>query len=100
MELIRKIEKREAVVSVIGLGHVGFPLAAAFASAGFRVLGIDVDRDRVRSINSGEGGVQGVSADGRDQRISDHAVRPEYDSLPADGLAIEGLSATTDFGVL
>ena len=41
--LIDKIETRQAVISVIGLGYVGLPLAVAFAEAGFPVTGIDVD---------------------------------------------------------
>ncbi|MCL5074035.1 MAG: nucleotide sugar dehydrogenase [Chloroflexi bacterium] len=41
------------MICVIGLGYVGLPLAVAFAKVGFRVWGIDVDADRVRSINNG-----------------------------------------------
>ena len=51
MEIVDKIKTREAVVSVIGLGYVGLPLAVVFAEAGFRVFGIDVDMARVESIN-------------------------------------------------
>jgi len=54
-ELLKeKIGSREAHVSVIGLGHVGLPLSAAFASAGFRVTGVDIDTDKVESVNCGE----------------------------------------------
>ena len=53
MDLLRKIESHDAVISVIGLGYVGLPLAVAFAEAGFRVIGIDVDEARVESVNAG-----------------------------------------------
>ena len=43
MDLQQKIENRDAVVGIIGLGYVGLPLAVAFAEAGFQVVGIDVD---------------------------------------------------------
>ena len=33
MNLIEKIESRDAVVGIIGLGYVGLPLAVAFAEA-------------------------------------------------------------------
>ena len=63
MELLHKIERREAVVSVIGLGYVGLPLAVVFAEAGFRVLGIDLDETRVASVNRGESYISDVPSD-------------------------------------
>jgi UDP-N-acetyl-D-glucosamine dehydrogenase len=38
---------------VIGLGYVGLPLTAAFAGAGYKVLGVDVDAERVKAVNAG-----------------------------------------------
>jgi len=49
-----KIADRTAHVAVIGLGYVGLPLATAFAKAGFRVSGIDLDRKKVDAITAGE----------------------------------------------
>lgn len=51
--LLDKIESRKATVSVIGLGYVGLPLAVEFAKEGFRVVGVDLDREKVRLLNSG-----------------------------------------------
>ncbi|MFH1444977.1 MAG: nucleotide sugar dehydrogenase [Nanoarchaeota archaeon] len=45
------IEKREATVTVVGLGYVGLPLALAFSKAGFRVTGFDVDENKVKKLN-------------------------------------------------
>ena len=42
-KFIEKVEKRTAVVGVIGQGYVGLPLGLVFCEAGFRVLGFDVD---------------------------------------------------------
>ncbi|MEH6415948.1 UDP-N-acetyl-D-mannosamine dehydrogenase [Pseudomonas sp. CGJS7] len=41
-------------VSVIGLGYIGLPTAAAFAAAHKQVIGIDVNRHIVDTINRGE----------------------------------------------
>ena len=43
-ELGEKIDSRSARIGVIGLGYVGLPLAVEFATAGFEVIGFDIDR--------------------------------------------------------
>src|SRR5687767_13785574 len=53
MELLKKIEGKQARVGVIGLGYVGLPLAVEFAKAGFDVTGFDVDEFKVAEINAG-----------------------------------------------
>ena len=53
-QLLAKLSSRTAQVAVIGLGYVGLPLAVATAEAGYRVVGIDVDRCKVDAINAGE----------------------------------------------
>ena len=45
-----KILSKKAKIGVIGLGYVGLPLAMAFAKKGFKVWGIDVDKDRVSRL--------------------------------------------------
>jgi UDP-N-acetyl-D-glucosamine dehydrogenase len=51
--LAARLEAREAVVGIVGLGYVGLPLAMAAAEAGFRVVGFDIDADKVRLLNDG-----------------------------------------------
>ena len=60
MTILEKIESRQAVVGVIGLGYVGLPLAVAFAEEGFRVIGIDVNQERADAINRGESYISDV----------------------------------------
>ena len=52
-ELEKKIRHRAARVGVIGLGYVGLPLAVEMARAGFSVTGIDIDGQKVESVNAG-----------------------------------------------
>lgn len=40
-------------ISVIGLGRLGLPMAAAIAMQGFKVIGADVDGERVAMVNEG-----------------------------------------------
>ena len=51
MGLLEKIEDRTAIAGIVGLGYVGLPLAVAFAEAGFRVKGIDLNTARVGGVN-------------------------------------------------
>lgn len=62
-ELIRKFQDRSAVVSIIGMGYVGLPLMLSFAEEGYRVIGIDIDDDRVRRLNRGETYIEHIGAD-------------------------------------
>jgi len=52
-------------VSVIGLGYIGLPTAAMFASRKIKVIGVDVNKHAVNTINRGE----------------IHIVEPELDML-------------------
>lgn len=51
--LSRRIAAREASVGVVGLGSVGLPLSRALLDAGHRVVGIDTDPERNRSLLAG-----------------------------------------------
>ncbi len=78
--LIEKLKSKKAMVGVIGLGYVGLPLAAEFGRAGLRVLGFDVDPEKVRQIEAGE------------SYISD--IKPE---TVAELVKSNRLEATSDF---
>ncbi len=41
-------------IAVVGLGHIGLPLAVQYASRGHDVLGVDIDARIVDAINRGE----------------------------------------------
>lgn len=41
-------------VCVVGLGYIGLPTAAAFATQGLHVLGVDVNERTIETINRGE----------------------------------------------
>jgi len=51
--LKEKLLSREATLGVIGLGYVGLPLAVEKAKAGFRVIGFDVQKEKVDMVNAG-----------------------------------------------
>jgi UDP-N-acetyl-D-mannosaminuronic acid dehydrogenase len=59
-ELQQKIEQRQAVIGVIGLGYVGFPVACTFADVGFEVIGLETKPERVEMINAGQNPIEGI----------------------------------------
>lgn len=72
------------LVGVIGLGYVGLPLALLFASAGHRVLGIDVDTTRVNSVNAGVSYVEDVASADIARAVGQSALSAttSYDRVP------------------
>ncbi|MGH2722683.1 MAG: nucleotide sugar dehydrogenase [Actinomycetota bacterium] len=61
--LLERLESRDALLGVVGLGYVGLPVAVTFAEAGFRVVGVDADRDRVEAIEAGRSYLRDVAGE-------------------------------------
>jgi UDP-N-acetyl-D-glucosamine dehydrogenase len=64
--LKRKLSAKSARVGIIGLGYVGLPLAVAFAEAGLKVLGLDIQQKRVDLVNGGKSYI----SDTTDERLA------------------------------
>ncbi len=79
-KLLEKINTKEMVVAVVGLGYVGLPLAVEKAKAGFRTIGFDVQKEKVNMVNEGKNYIGDV-------------VDNELENLVKKGK----LSATCDF---
>ncbi|MEA3308083.1 MAG: nucleotide sugar dehydrogenase [Chloroflexota bacterium] len=87
MRLVEKIDRREAVVGIIGLGYVGLPLAVACAEAGFQVRGIDIDAEKVAAVNRQDSYIEDVTSErlaclaDRISATTDYAVLAECDAV-------------------
>jgi len=60
MELLKKIEAKQAKLGVIGLGYVGLPLAVEFGKH-FPTVGFDINQRRIAELKSGQDGTLEVS---------------------------------------
>ena len=67
-------------IEVFGLGYVGLPVSAVLASRGYQVVGVDVNRTVVSTINEG--------------RI--HIVEPDLDMLVQAAVTAGNLRATSE----
>jgi len=84
LETLRaKLQQHNATAAVIGLGYVGLPLALEIASAGFKVVGIDLDQNKINNLKEGKSYIGDVS----NQTI-------------AGAIRTERLTPTSDFSVL
>jgi len=61
--LVNRFRKRDAQVAVVGLGYVGLPLVIVLAEAGYRVAGIDHDKEKLNQIRNGESYIEDVPSD-------------------------------------
>lgn len=59
-ELVRRLSTRTATIGIIGLGYVGLPLAVEFAAVFPKVLGFDVNPERIVLLNSGRSHIRDV----------------------------------------
>ncbi len=59
-DLEAKIDDGSAVISIVGLGYVGLPLAVAFSSK-FRVIGYDKDKNKIELLKHKKSYIEDVS---------------------------------------
>ncbi|OGV33504.1 MAG: UDP-N-acetyl-D-glucosamine dehydrogenase [Lentisphaerae bacterium GWF2_45_14] len=60
---LKKIEDRKARIGVVGLGYVGLPLTIEFVKAGFNVLGLDIDDEKIVKLAKSETYIKHIPAD-------------------------------------
>lgn len=82
-ELLKKIENKEIIVGVVGLGYVGLPLAVEKAKAGYKTIGFDIQKQKVDMVNEGHNYIGDV-------------VDDDLERLVKEGT----LSATSDFSFI
>src|SRR5690606_35176940 len=80
---------RIQTVSVIGLGYIGLPTAAMFASSGLQVVGVDVNQRAVDSINAGKPHIEEGDLDALVERcVASGHLRAVTAPVPADAFII------------
>lgn len=77
--LLQKLTSKDAIIGIVGMGYVGQPLALRYSGIGFRVLGFDIDAEKVTALNAGRSEIEHIN-----------------DVLVAEANA-RGMECTTDF---
>jgi UDP-N-acetyl-D-glucosamine dehydrogenase len=97
-QLLELIEQTKAQCAVIGLGYVGLPLAVEMARAGFTVLGYDVSKDIVESINAGQSHIGDVDSDVLAGLVSDGLLRATTDAARLGDCDVLAICVPTPLG--
>lgn len=63
IKLTNLINGKEAIVGIIGLGYVGLPLAIHFGQKGFRVIGFDIDTNKIDMLHLGKSYIKHINVD-------------------------------------
>jgi len=58
-----RIINQKSTIGIIGLGYVGLPLAIRFSEEGFKVVGIDIDKEKVDLLNNGKSYIKHIKED-------------------------------------
>jgi UDP-N-acetyl-D-glucosamine dehydrogenase len=89
--LMARYHDRTAVVAIIGLGYVGLPLAKALIEAGFKVIGLDIDPEKIASLRAGRTYIRHFPADVLSRAMGEARFHPttEFSDLTeADAILI------------
>lgn len=78
-QLLQKLKQKKGIIGILGLGYVGQPLFLRYADIGFKVLGFDIDVEKVNELNGGHSRIEHIC----DAKIS-QAIK-------------SGFEATSDF---
>jgi UDP-N-acetyl-D-glucosamine dehydrogenase len=95
--LKKAITDRSARVGVVGLGYVGLPLAVSFAKAGFGVVAVDVDADRVRKLCAGESYIQDVPSERLAAQVNQRRLDATTDYAALRNVSVIFVAVPTPF---
>ncbi|WP_339782567.1 UDP-N-acetyl-D-glucosamine 6-dehydrogenase [uncultured Marinobacter sp.] len=60
---LAKFQKKEAIIGIVGLGYVGLPLMLRYTAIGYKVIGVDIDIEKVDKLNAGKSYIEHITSD-------------------------------------
>ena len=58
--LLERFDAKSAHIGVVGMGYVGLPLAVVLAEAGYSVVGIDLDPQKIDMLHAGKSYIEDI----------------------------------------
>ena len=100
-EVKNSLESKSLKVCVVGIGRIGLPTALSFAKSGLHTIGVDINENLVRTINSGlfplkdEPGYEEIFDDVMKNKIFSATTKIE-DAVPNSDLILLSLPTPMD----
>ncbi|MEQ1739428.1 MAG: nucleotide sugar dehydrogenase [Methyloglobulus sp.] len=77
--LIQKLDDKQAIIGIVGLGYVGLPLTIRYCEVGYKVIGFDIDPTKISLLGQGKSYIEHIPSDSIQRAVA------------------QGFEATTDF---
>jgi UDP-N-acetyl-D-glucosamine dehydrogenase len=61
--LIQKLNDKQATIGIVGLGYVGLPLTIRYCEVGYKVIGFDIDPNKVCILEQGKSYIEHIPSD-------------------------------------
>lgn len=61
--LIGRLQDKSAVIGIVGLGYVGLPLMLRYIEVGYRVIGFDIDPEKIEHLVAGRSYLKHIPAE-------------------------------------
>ena len=94
-DLIQKIKNKSAKVGVVGLGYVGLPFALEAAQAGYDVVGVERNPERVRKINQGRNYIDDIRETDLAREVKSGRLRAQVDFSGVEELDVVVIAVPT-----
>lgn len=62
-DLVQRLGDKAATIGIVGLGYVGLPLVLRYAEVGYKVVGFDIDLDKVGKLETGKSYIKHISGE-------------------------------------
>ncbi|MEQ1557916.1 MAG: nucleotide sugar dehydrogenase [Methyloglobulus sp.] len=62
-KLIQKLNNKQAKIGIVGLGYVGLPLSIRYSEVGYKVIGFDIDPDKVKTLDQGKSYIEHIPSE-------------------------------------
>jgi len=77
-DLIGRLQSRQSIIGVFGLGYVGLPLILRYIEKGFNVIGFDIDAEKVEKLKKAESYIEHIPSSKIEHALM-HGFKPTND---------------------
>ena len=62
-DLIDRLNTKQSAIGIVGLGYVGLPLILRFVEVGYKVVGFDIDLNKIEKLQAGKSYIEHIPSD-------------------------------------